>query len=105
MNQPAEQIAACLSERLKEFFAALDAAENDAIARAQKITEPYIGKEEAAEFLNISVSTLENWMDERNGPPRYKRGARVNFLRSELRVWYRRWRAGDQRGLPEPQAD
>jgi hypothetical protein len=86
-----DQIAIRMAE-LEQLF-------EKAAEKAVKDAEPFIGKTEAAKFLNMSVTTLERRMAEAYGPPRYRYGGKINFLRSELRVWARQWRAGDQTGL------
>jgi predicted DNA-binding transcriptional regulator AlpA len=65
----------------------------------ERTNEPFIGKDDAAAFLNMSVTTLERRMAQRDGPPRYTDGGKVNFRRSELLTWRRQWRAGDRTGL------
>ena len=91
--------------RLQDFLAEIEQSRRavaTATEEALKAAEGYIGKEEAATFLNWSVSTLERRMALSDGPPRYADGGKVSFLRSELRVWRRQWRQGNQTGLEEP---
>ena len=91
----AAKIGTMLMERLSSFDRELESATQrirQAADEAVKAAEAFIGKPEAAEFLNMSVTTLERRMAEKNGPPRYTDGGRVTFLRSELREWRKRWR-------------
>lgn len=109
MSTPADlqNLVPNLIARLQDFLAEIELSRRavaDATDEAVKVTEKYIGKEEAAAFLDISVTTLERRMALPDGPPRYTDGGKVSFLRSELRVWRRQWRAGDQTGLDEPTA-
>jgi hypothetical protein len=93
-----------ISARLADLLATIHrskAAVEASTAQALEMSEPYIGKTAAAEYLNISVTTLERRMALSDGPPRYVDGGKVSFLRSELRTWRRQWRAGDQTGLEE----
>lgn len=86
-----------IASKLAELSAAIDQAQTDVL----KFSEPYIGKSEAARFLNISVTTLERRMAERDGPPRYTDGGKVSFRRSDLHVWRRQWRVGDSATLDQ----
>lgn len=91
--------------RLQDFVAEIERSQRAVTAatdEALKAVEPFVGKEEAAAFLNWSVTTLERRMAQPDGPPRYADGGKVSFLRSELRVWRRQWRQGDQTGLEQP---
>lgn len=93
-----ESILDPIAEKLRELEEAIEAAKR---AVESYSAEPFIGKEEAAKFLNMSVTTLERRMTMPDGPPRYSDGGKVNFLCSELRIWRRQWRAGDQTGLQQ----
>jgi len=85
-----------ISAKLADLLSTIEQTKESAAALA----DPFVGKGEAAKFLDMSVSTLERRMAESDGPPRYIDGGKVTFLRSELRVWRRQWRVGDQTGLP-----
>lgn len=100
-----QQLGPRLIGAIEDFQAEIDEARRvvaNARVEALKAVEPFMGKKEAAEFLNISVSTLENRMAEKNSPPRYIDGGKVSFLRSELRAWRRQWRVGNTVGIQEP---
>jgi hypothetical protein len=101
LNAISEEIGTKLGDLLTTIERSKAAVEAET-AKALQMSEPYIGKSEAAEYLNISVTTLERRMALSDGPPRYVDGGKVSFLRSELRTWRRQWRAGDQTGLEEP---
>ena len=64
-----------------------------AARRAAENMEPFIGKQVAAEYLNISVSTLEKLMAERTRPPSYMSGGKRMFRRSELLEWMQKYRS------------
>jgi predicted DNA-binding transcriptional regulator AlpA len=84
-----------VAEKMKALDEALAHARKEiesAVALAKSKAEPFVGKAEAAEFLGMSVCTLQRRMAERNGPPRYIDGGKVTFLCSELREWKQRWR-------------
>lgn len=90
-------MVASIVASLRELDAAIAAArERVALSsdRAAEAAEPFIGKEDAAVFLNMSVSTLERRMSEKFGPPRYTDGGKTTFLRSELKRWRAKWRVG-----------
>ena len=90
-------LGAVITERLRGLDEAIAAAlEGVAVSaeRAAERAEPFIGKGEAATFLNMGVSTLERRMAEKLGPPRYIDGGKVTFLRSELKHWREKWRVG-----------
>jgi hypothetical protein len=90
-------VGIAITERLRGLDEAIEAAINS-VARAHETVaerdEPFIGKEEAAKFLNMCVGTLERRMAEQLGPPRYIDGGKVNFRRSELKKWREKWRVG-----------
>lgn len=78
---------------------------NDEIERARRVVasasdeaikaaEPFVGKREAARFLNMAVCTLEERMREDADLPRYIDGGKINFRLSELLAWRRQWRVG-----------
>ncbi len=55
--------------------------------------EPFIGEREAAEFLGVSVRTLQRWRTEppTGGAPRfYRLGKRVAYRISVLSAWAER---------------
>ena len=85
------EIATAISSKLAELF--------QTIEESAKNAEPFIGRKEAAEFLDMSVATLDRRIALPDGPPRYIDGGKISFLRSELKIWRRQWRAGDQTGL------
>ena len=43
--------------------------------------------QEAAEFLGLSVNTLNGWRRDREGPPYFKVGSRVVYSVEDLRTW------------------
>jgi hypothetical protein len=52
--------------------------------------EQFVSETEAAEFLNISVRTLQRWRAEPpvgGGPKFYRFGSRVNYLLSRCALW------------------
>ena len=101
LDNISEEIGTRLADLLATIARSKAAVETETI-RALETSEPYIGKVEAARYLNISVTTLERRMAMSDGPPRYTDGGKVSFLRSELRLWRRQWRAGDQTGQETP---
>lgn len=44
-------------------------------------------KEQAAEVLQVSVGTLENWRYQRKGPPFMKIGGLVRYEKGALHAW------------------
>ena len=86
-----QQIAEILIEEIADSVAQRIAAATP----LQPAPEPFIGKEEAATFLDMSVSTLERRMGGKYAPPRYMDGGKAAFLRSELREWRKKWRVGE----------
>ena len=62
-----------------------------ALTNATPIREPFILEQEAAEFLKVSVRTLQRWRTEPptgGGPPFYKLGhKRVAYRISDLSAW------------------
>lgn len=87
--------------RLLRSFTALLEAFDRAKNHVEAMSEPFIGKAEAARYLNMSVTTLERRMALRHGPLRYVDGGKVNFRRCELLAWHRQWRTGEQTGLEQ----
>lgn len=49
--------------------------------------EPYITTREAAEFLGLSVATLNKWRVIGLGPAYFKLGKAVRYRLSELEEW------------------
>lgn len=60
----------------------------------EKMSESWIGIEEAANYLDIKVVTLRNWLKRENGIPANRIGKLWKFKRSELDVWVKSGRAG-----------
>ena len=52
-------------------------------------TEPWLGYDEAAEYIGVSGTTLRRWFSEGNKQkiPSYKPGKKRQFRRSELEAW------------------
>ena len=50
-------------------------------------SNPYLTKDEAAEFLRVSPRTLSRWQAEGSGPPRIKRGRLILYSRQSLVTW------------------
>ena len=44
----------------------------------------YMNRQEAADFLRVSVHTLADWASQRKGPRLYKIGRRVLYKREDL---------------------
>ena len=59
----------------------------------EKMSESWIGIEEAANYLDIKVVTLRNWLKRENGIPANRIGKLWKFKRSELDVWVKSGRA------------
>jgi len=50
--------------------------------------EPSLTREQAAEFLKVSIRTLNNYRQRRKNPvPCHVRGGRPTFYKSELQAW------------------
>ena len=84
-------------DRMRELDEAMSAAQARIVLAGERnaeMAEGFIGKKEAAAFLNMSVSTLERRMAEKLGPPRYTDGGKTTFLRTELKRWREKWRVG-----------
>ncbi len=47
---------------------------------------------QAAEFLNVSVGTLERWRKENRSPPYIKTGRYIRYGENELQDWLRQHR-------------
>lgn len=60
----------------------------------KKISESWIGIEEAANYLDIKVVTLRNWLKQGNGIPANRIGKLWKFKRSELDIWVKSGKAG-----------
>ena len=59
----------------------------------EKMSESWIGIEEAANYLDIKVVTLRNWLKRENGIPVNRIGKLWKFKRSKLDVWVKSGRA------------
>ena len=58
------------------------------------MSESWIGIEEAANYLDIKVVTLRNWIKQENGMPAHRIGKLWKFKRTELDIWVRSGKAG-----------
>ena len=45
----------------------------------------YMSRQEAADFLRVSIHTLADWASQRKGPRLYKIGRRVLYRRKDLK--------------------
>ena len=64
-------------------------------ARAE-LADPYLTQRQAAELLEISVSTLVRWKARGSGPKATKFGGRVRYRLSDLRKFMKSPNADDQ---------
>jgi hypothetical protein len=66
------------------------------VTPAPDLEDKYLLTTEAAEILRRPVKTLEFWRLVGGGPPFYKQGRLIRYLRSEVLAWGARCRvAGD----------
>jgi len=64
--------------------------EHSPVRGTASANEPFVSEADAAEFLNISVRTLQRWRTEPpvgGGPKFYRFGSRVNYLISRCASW------------------
>ncbi len=52
-----------------------------------KEMDAHLTTKEAAEFLNVAVSTMERWRKTKQSPPYYKRGGIIRYPIDDLRAW------------------
>jgi len=93
-----QDIGSEINARVADLIKTIDQARQLVSAKAAEaaaMAEPFIGKPEAAKFLNMCTKTLEGRLKMKNPPPHYIDGGKLNFLRSELRSWRRQWRSGN----------
>jgi excisionase family DNA binding protein len=58
-------------------------------------TDSLMSTEELAEFLDIPRNTLANWRYRREGPPGFRVGRGVRYLRSDVLEWLDQQRQAD----------
>lgn len=77
-----------LARRLRaveEWFGDIDKRDADAKAAEGRQAKPYLTAREAAEYLGLSPSLLEQWRCNRPGGPPYRKvGRRVVYATAEL---------------------
>lgn len=55
--------------------------------------EPLMTTKDLAEFLAISVRTIEHWRLHGDGPPAYRVGRHLRYRASDVEAWLTRQRA------------
>ncbi len=96
-NTTFTELGASIAKRMGDLDDLMELARASILTTAAEFAEtaePFIGKREAATFLNMSVSTLERRMSQKRRPPYYHDGGKVTFRRSELKRWREQWRVG-----------
>ncbi|WP_418887171.1 helix-turn-helix transcriptional regulator [Hyphomonas oceanitis] len=53
------------------------------------LSNSYLGRAEAAQFIGVDKCTLSRWFSEGVGPPRIKVGRRVLYLKTSIEEWLR----------------
>ena len=52
-----------------------------------EVESPYLTTEEAARYLRLGVSTLNQWRGKGQGPPFLRAGKKVMYLLADLDAW------------------
>lgn len=79
------------------LFQSKKQAEALAYVRArEELADPHLTQRQAAELLEISVSTLVRWKARKIGPKATKFGGRVRYRLSDLREFMKSPNADDQ---------
>jgi len=86
--------AKTIAEKLASLEGAIDEAIRAVAERKQHAVrqlEPWLSKRDAAQYLAMSVSTLETRLASRNPPPHTHDGGKLRFKPAELDEWLRQW--------------